>query len=579
MLLHPFYNDRMRGGECMKKVTAWICGLFLLLAMGSAPAKAEETGEYITLTADSQFYYYDEGTGEEAAAEAAEGQVFPLLSVEGEKVYAEWDGLRGYVLKEFTNLAEEEVEQADPNEESGQTPSVPGESGGESEPEVPGTGTAIIDAPVFLKENGKYVKRARILKGQHFNINGEEGNYYTIQFGYFTGYVLKTDIKDAEGTKLPGGTESGTAPKRTRIITVDTAELLYSANHRLAVFGRVEAGVKLPIVAEHRSYYIVEAGGRRAYIKKADVSLYTGNYVDPHVQNYTYETMLYDFKELTTWYPDYTSLVEIGRSVDGRRIYALKLGNGKEEVFVNGSHHAREHMTTNLLMEMIDQYAYAYQQNQSIEGYNVRTILDKTSLWFVPMVNPDGVTLVQKGYKSAKNPANVLKLNKNSKDFKAWKANIRGVDLNRQYPADWANICCDPGKPGPQNYKGKKPLSEPEAKALYDFTLAHDFKAAAAYHSSGEILYWHFHQGLSAYKRDAALAKKISNKTGYSLVPAMRNPSGGGYTDWFIQSQKKPGFTPEISPYVGNKPVPLKNFSQIWKQNRTIPLLLADEPI
>ncbi|MGD6842995.1 M14 family metallopeptidase [Bacillus infantis] len=564
----------------MKRWTAWICGLVLLLAMGSGPAKAEETTEYIILTADAQFHYYDEGTGEEALAEAAEGQAFPLLSVEGDKVFVDWDGLRGYILKEFTNLAEEEPGQESPDEGSVETPALPEEDGAEENvPAVPSSGVAVTDAPVFLEENGKYVKRARILKGQVFSIKGEEGNYYTIQFGYFTGYILKTDTKNANGARLPGGTETGTKPNRTRIITVNTSELLYSSNHKLAVYGRIEAGIKLPIVAEHRSYYVVEAAGRRAYIKKADVSLYTGNYVDPHVQNYTYETMLHDFKELTTWYPDYTNLVEIGRSVDGRRIYALKLGKGKEEVFVNGSHHAREHMTTNLLMEMIDQYAYAYQQNQSIEGYNVRSTLDKTSLWFVPMVNPDGVTLVQKGYKSAKNPSYVLKLNKNSKDFKAWKANIRGVDLNRQYPADWANICCDPGKPGPQNYKGKKPLSEPEAKALYDFTLAHDFKAAAAYHSSGEILYWHFHQGYSAYKRDAALAKKISSKTGYSLVPAMRNPSGGGYTDWFIQSQKKPGFTPEISPYVGNKPVPLKNFSQIWKQNRTIPLLLADEPI
>lgn len=311
-------------------------------------------------------------------------------------------------------------------------------------------------------------------------------------------------------------------------------------------------------------------------MKKSDVSLYTGNYVNPKVI-YTYDQMLEDLKELATWYPEYTQLKEIGRSVDGRRIYAFKLGTGKEEVFLNGSHHAREHMTTNVLMEMIDQYAYAYQQNSTIDGYNVRQILDKTSIWFVPMVNPDGVTLVQKGHKSAKNPSYVLKLNKNNTNFSAWKANIRGVDLNRQYPADWKNICCDPGRPGPQNYKGSKPLSEPEAQALYNFTLDHTFKSAAAYHSSGQIIYWHFHQSYSNMLRDKALAAKISKVTGYSLVPAQRNPSGGGYTDWFIQHEKRPSFTPEISPYVGNRPVPLKNYDAIWRQNRSIGLLLAAE--
>ena len=58
--------------------------------------------------------------------------------------------------------------------------------------------------------------------------------------------------------------------------------------------------------------------------------------------------------------------------------------------------HAREHMTTNVLMEMIDNYTVAYRKSSSFAGYNVKSTLNKTSIWFVPMMNPDGVTLVQK---------------------------------------------------------------------------------------------------------------------------------------------------------------------------------------
>jgi g-D-glutamyl-meso-diaminopimelate peptidase len=193
------------------------------------------------------------------------------------------------------------------------------------------------------------------------------------------------------------------------------------------------------------------------------------------------------------------------------------------------------------------------------------------------MVNPDGVTLVQKGHTSAKNPSYVLKLNGGKTDFSSWKANIRGVDLNRQYPADWANIRFNTGKPSPQNYKGAKPLSEPEALVLYRFTLQHRFKNATAYHSSGEILYWHFHQDANRMTRDLSLANKIKHKTGYSLVKPTPFPSGGGYTDWFIQNQKQPGFTPEISPYAGARPVPLGNYDRIWNQNYSIGLLLASQ--
>jgi murein tripeptide amidase MpaA len=206
---------------------------------------------------------------------------------------------------------------------------------------------------------------------------------------------------------------------------------------------------------------------------------------------------------------------------------------------------------------------------------NVRKTLDQTSIWFVPMVNPDGVTLVQKGYKSAKNPAEVMSINGFSTDFSSWKANIRGVDLNRQYPADWENVLHNTGKPSPKNYKGTAPLTEPEAKAMANFVHRHNFKAAANYHSSGEILYWYFNQ-TTHYSRDYALARKIGQITGYSLVDAVYKPSAA-FQDWFIYQTGYPGFTVEISPYVVEGEVPLHYFDRIWSQNKTIGLVIADE--
>jgi g-D-glutamyl-meso-diaminopimelate peptidase len=386
---------------------------------------------------------------------------------------------------------------------------------------------------------------------------------------------LKSETEPVLNGSLPNGVVKGST-FTNRLISLNVTNFYYSNNGRLQSMARIEKKIEVQALETYRDYYIIEIAGRRAYVKKSDVNRYTGNFVDPR-RTYTYEQMIRDLKDIRLWYADITEIQIIGKSVDGRNLYALKLGTGKNEIFINGSHHAREHMTTNVLMEMIDAYAFHYLRNKTLDGYNVRQILSETSIWFVPMVNPDGVTLVQRGYKSANNPSYVLKLNGNKSDFSAWKANIRGVDLNRQYPADWANICCDPGKPGPQNYKGTRPLSEPEAKAVADFTLAHNFKTALAYHSSGQILYWHFNQGYSALQRDKALALKISAKTGYSLVPAMRNPSGGGFTDWFIQNERRPGFTPEISPYVGAKPVPISYFDSIWKKNYSIGVMMAKE--
>ncbi|MDE5414009.1 peptidoglycan-binding protein [Alkalihalobacterium chitinilyticum] len=290
-------------------------------------------------------------------------------------------------------------------------------------------------------------------------------------------------------------------------------------------------------------------------------------------KNYGYSQMQKDIDLLTFFYPGLIETRVIGKSVDGRNIYAIKLGHGKKEVFFNGSHHAREHMTTNVLMKMIDEYARAYVGHTTIGSYNVRTVLNDVSIWFVPMVNPDGVMLVQQGARAAKNPSQVVLYNRGSHNFAGWKANIRGVDLNRQYPALWNTITNDPGRPSASNYKGKAPLTEPEAKALYDFTKSRKFMTAISYHSSGEVIFTRFNQEPHSRK----LAFGVSRITGYQPIDLQRSQSGGGFTDWFILQQKKPALTPEISPHVGPRPVPLANWNKIWRENRTVGLYIADE--
>jgi murein tripeptide amidase MpaA len=311
-------------------------------------------------------------------------------------------------------------------------------------------------------------------------------------------------------------------------------------------------------------------GGQKA---EAAHDLVNGN------QFYTYDEMITDMKELAAHYPGLISYKEIGRSEYNRPIYAIKLGKGNATVFVNGSHHAREWISTNLTMDMIDEYASAYVNGDYIGKYNVRDILNKTTMWFVPMVNPDGVTLQQYGL--SKFPTadhfKLINMNEGSTDFKRWKANARGVDLNRQYDADWANIKYN--KPGPSwsNYKGTAPVNQAESRAISIFTKQIDPEMAVAYHTSGEILYWNFHQTGSWYDRDHAYAKAIGNMTGYSLIYPGPNPSGGGFTDWFIIKFKRPGFTPELGNYAGNTHVPVSEYSTIWSQNKYVGLYVAQE--
>jgi hypothetical protein len=299
--------------------------------------------------------------------------------------------------------------------------------------------------------------------------------------------------------------------------------------------------------------------------------------VEP-VQTYTYEEMVADIKKLQATYPEVVRYKVIGQSEYGRNIYAVGLGNGDASVYLDGSHHAREWLTTNLNMYMINKYAQFYQLHYNLDQYNVRDTLDKTSIWFVPMVNPDGVTLQQKGLSAfpASDRSYLTQINDGSTNFKRWKANAKGVDLNRQYDADWANIKYNTGRPAYKNYKGTAPEQAKETKAVVNFVRNLDPEIAVTYHSAGKILYWYFHQD-EYYSRDKAYALQINSMTGYPLVQPVSNPSGGGLSDWFVTEFDRPGFTVEIGHYPGETNLPISEFNQTWKENRLVGLYVAKE--
>jgi hypothetical protein len=291
---------------------------------------------------------------------------------------------------------------------------------------------------------------------------------------------------------------------------------------------------------------------------------------------YTYEEMVEDIKLLKKTYPDLISYETIGKSEFNRDILAVKLGKGEATTLINGSHHGREWMTTMLVMEMLESYAKAYESNRLIGSYYARDLFNEISLALVPMVNPDGVTLQQRGLKAfpKSHHSKLLAMNDGRSDFTRWKANAMGIDLNRQYPANW-NSPTSVNKPYYMDYKGVRPFQAKEVIALRDYTYKIKPKIAVSYHSSGRILYWHFHN--KHYARDYRLASQFSQTTGYRLVKPEKNPSGKGYTDWFIQEFGLPGFTPELSYSVGERHVPVSIFPEEWKRNRTIGLWLLAE--
>ena len=154
--------------------------------------------------------------------------------------------------------------------------------------------------------------------------------------------------------------------------------------------------------------------------------------------NYTYENMISDIYKLNTTYP-FLQIENIGYSVLGKSIPVIRLGHGPKQVFYSASYHANEWITTVLLMKFIENYSIAYTNNSRIFGYRIRNLFRSTSIYIMPMVNPDGVDLVTGYYDTNSSIYNSFK--NISADFpdipfpSGWKANFNGVDLNLQFPA------------------------------------------------------------------------------------------------------------------------------------------------
>lgn len=290
--------------------------------------------------------------------------------------------------------------------------------------------------------------------------------------------------------------------------------------------------------------------------------------------DYTYSVLERNIQSLQTLYPFIETGVA-GQSVLGRNLYYLRLGRGPNRVFFNGAHHALEWITSPLLMKFAEDLSRAYAQGESILGYNPADIFEQSSIYIIPMVNPDGVELVLEGL-SQDNPYynELIAWNRGSRDFSTvWQANNRGVDLNHNYNADWASsrqaaisigITC----PGPTRYGGPYPESEPETRAMVNFTRANDFRLVLAYHSQGEVIFWNFNNLEPPESRQ--IGEALANASGYQLAEPVGIASYAGYKDWFIQDFRRPGYTIEVGR--GVNPLPITQLPRIYRDN--LPLLL-----
>jgi g-D-glutamyl-meso-diaminopimelate peptidase len=147
---------------------------------------------------------------------------------------------------------------------------------------------------------------------------------------------------------------------------------------------------------------------------------------------YSSSIMNSNITELIRNYPFLESYA-IGYSYLNKPLQCIRFGKGPANVFYSASIHANEWITSVVLMKFLEDLCKSYVLNSNIYGTNARYLYNATSIYIVPMVNPDGVDLVtgalkpgDSNYESAKQISNNYP---NIPFPSGWKANIRGVIL------------------------------------------------------------------------------------------------------------------------------------------------------
>ena len=253
-----------------------------------------------------------------------------------------------------------------------------------------------------------------------------------------------------------------------------------------------------------------------------------------------------------------------GKSVLGKSIYSFVAGEGTRRIVYVGGTHGNEWLTSLLLLHFCENLMSASACDGAIAGYRVNEILEKVQLIIIPELNPDGIEIAIRGagaceeYKSE----NVKICNG---DFSSWSANVRGIDINHNFNADWYALrdyekSKGIATPSPRRFGGFYPESEPETKAIT--RLCRHIKPDVLYtfHSQGEEIYYEY--GANTPEKALTMARALAGVSDYTLVKNEGHAASGGLKDWFIEEFGKPAFTVEVGR--GKNPLPLTDFDSIY---------------
>jgi carboxypeptidase T len=285
---------------------------------------------------------------------------------------------------------------------------------------------------------------------------------------------------------------------------------------------------------------------------------------------HTVATLEQDLRRLVEEHPEIAELHEIGRSVEGRPLWALRIGERRgsaRTVAFLGCHHAREWISVEVPYRLAE-HLLDNSSSQPVQGW-----LQQGEVWVAPMVNPDGHEHTRT-------------------ENRLWRKNRRrnpggsiGVDPNRNYGYMWGtlDISTSSHVPSDETYVGPRAFSEPEVRAVRDLVASQFFGGVLSYHSYSQLILfpWGYTSDPIEDETDLSemrglaeamerLIQGVHGETYTAQQASQLYPTAGDTVDWTYGEFDVPSFTIELRPVSaldGGFILPSDQIEPCWQEN------------
>ncbi|SFA81776.1 Zinc carboxypeptidase [Amycolatopsis marina] len=268
---------------------------------------------------------------------------------------------------------------------------------------------------------------------------------------------------------------------------------------------------------------------------------------------HTYAEMTAELQATARDHASLARVSSVGRSYEGRELRLIKISDNvatdenEPEVLFTCNQHAREHLTTEMCLRIVQRFTDGYDTDPAI-----KQLVDTREILVLPSVNPDGSEYDISGGR-----------------YKGWRKNRQGqgTDPNRNWGYKWG--CCggSSGSPSSETYRGPSAFSAPETRAVSNYVNSRvvggrqQITAHIDFHTYSELVLWPYGYtyndtapGMTQTeaRRFQDVGRQIARSNGYT--PQQSSDlyvTDGSVNDWMWAQHKILSYTFEMYPRSG----------------------------